>query len=307
MAQNVKNALRNMSQRSIEVLKKRRSIMVARTIPYLIKESAGRQKYIRAFDSSPHRDVLSKLRKDGVLVLGQLFSAEECTEWRQILLEQIDSNPEQLKNYEDDGDHRFYGINEMTDAFDPFVTHQTLRDIRDTYLGALKSGFLLGAHIRSKPGNLGSGGGWHRDSAINAQMKIICYLSDTNGDNGPFQYVRGSHRNYATLAAAATTNKKFRQSRYHTDDYNHVFENDSRIMEFLAPAGTVILADTSGIHRGKPLETGERFALTQYLFHEHHTSPPYSKLPRPSRLPEFVHHKGRGFENQLTPIDSTSE
>jgi hypothetical protein len=32
------------------------------------------------------------------------------------------------------------------------------------------------------------------------------------------------------------------------------------------PAGTLVLADTTGIHRGRPLIAGERIALTNYYY-----------------------------------------
>ena len=287
----------------VKALKKYRAVYVPYSIPNLVKESIRRRSFNRTFDASPHASVLHALRRDGAVNLGQLFSSEQCAQWATHLKKLIDSHPEHLKTYDDQTDRRFYGVNEITSAFDDFVTHQQIGDIRDTYLGPLKSGFLLGAHIHSGPNNTGSGGGWHRDSLVHAQIKAIVYLTETTADNGPFQYIRGSHRNYATLWAAGKLDQSYRQDRYDTADYISVFDEDPNLLEFAGPAGTVILTDTSGIHRGKPLVEGERCALTHYLFHAHHTKPEYAKFPRPSRLPEYAQNKGRGFENPLNPIE----
>ena len=40
----------------------------------------------------------------------------------------------------------------------------------------------------------------------------------------------------------------------------------NKITEITAKAGTLILVDTSYLHRGKPLENNSRYALTNYFF-----------------------------------------
>lgn len=289
-------------QKLTSALKKVRAVYVPFYVAHLLRESLHRRRYTKTFSNSPHSNYLEELQTQGVTVLGQLFSSEQCAQWAQQLRQLINDNSAHLKTYDNEMDRRFYGINELTSNFDDFVTHKQIREIRDTYMGPLKSGFLLGAHIQGGNGNRGSGGGWHRDSTIHAQLKVILYLTDTDSTNGPFQYLRASHRNYSTLWDATKIDKRYRQFRYDSQDYAELFEGDPRLLEFCAPAGTVILADTSGIHRGKPLIADERLALTHYLFHENQTTPKYSKLPRPSRLPEFAANRGRGFESPLNDI-----
>jgi hypothetical protein len=42
-----------------------------------------------------------------------------------------------------------------------------------------------------------------------------------------------------------------------------------KVKTFFAPAGSLILVDTRGIHRGRPLyKNGERYALTNYYWHK---------------------------------------
>ena len=38
---------------------------------------------------------------------------------------------------------------------------------------------------------------------------------------------------------------------------------------FLGKAGTLLLVNTTGIHRGRPLKAGSRYALTNYYYHPH--------------------------------------
>ena len=61
--------------------------------------------------------------------------------------------------------------------------------------------FTLAGHLKFESNNLGSGGGWHRDSPFTNQIKTIVYLTDVSSNNGPFEYLVGSHKRsfYAKL------------------------------------------------------------------------------------------------------------
>ena len=121
------------------------------------------------------------------------------------------------------------------------------------YIGRELVGFDMMGNVSFKEGNLGSGGGWHRDSVNRRQLKFMVYLSDVDVENGPFEYVAGSHR----LLSKIKTNLFRRSSRY-----NSAFKGDL----LTGKKGTLILFDSSGLHRGVPLTLGERWAITRYYF-----------------------------------------
>jgi len=83
--------------------------------------------------------------------------------------------------------------------------------------------------------------GWHSDmwydqtkitDIVPREIKIAFYLSDVK--SGAFQYIKGSHR---------------KQAPHHLsrDDVAHLPMD--QLEEFLGPAGSAVLFDTSGIHR----------------------------------------------------------
>ena len=54
--------------------------------------------------------------------------------------------------------------------------------------------FSFAIYNKIVQGSVGSGGGWHRDTRVKAQYKVIIYLTDCpDSDHGCFQYVPRSH------------------------------------------------------------------------------------------------------------------
>jgi predicted 2-oxoglutarate/Fe(II)-dependent dioxygenase YbiX len=43
-----------------------------------------------------------------------------------------------------------------------------------------------------------------------------------------------------------------------------MIDNESQIVTATAKAGTLVLFDTNCIHRGKPIQSGFRYAITNY-------------------------------------------
>lgn len=105
----------------------------------------------------------------------------------------------------------------------------------------------------------GSGGGWHRDDPLWRQYKFIIYLTDVSTNNGPFQYVLKSNSFFSRFTSLLIN--WFPKMRFNQDEIK------GQIKEFTGNAGDLIISDTCGIHRGKPLEDGEnRVALTSYSY-----------------------------------------
>jgi hypothetical protein len=107
-----------------------------------------------------------------------------------------------------------------------------------------------------------SGAGWHRDSH-DIQFKTIMYLSDVTEKNGNFQFIAKSSKKYIGYPTPRTP------------DYNTRFtdktieqllkENKScKLHNIIGNKGTIIIADTTYIHRGNIIEEGMRKAITEY-------------------------------------------
>ena len=151
----------------------------------------------------------------------------------------------------------------LNEAIGKKIDSRRIFDLAESYLGKrITHYFVLGARLDCAGGNKGSGGGWHRDSAFSHQFKAIIYLTDTDANSGPFQYLRGSHTSISKIKffGFGETQSKTRYSDSEMVDLLKYCE------EFNAPKGTAIFADTRGVHRGKPIFLGRRYALTYYLW-----------------------------------------
>ncbi|WP_313206008.1 hypothetical protein [Psychrobacter faecalis] len=99
--------------------------------------------------------------------------------------------------------------------------------------------------------------GFHVD-AYKEQIKIFIYLTDVlNFDNGPYTYVKGSHKDshYRRINQHLSKNQKAK-----TETPVVPFD---QVYPILAPKGSLVISDQSGSHRGFPQsKTGERRVLT---------------------------------------------
>ena len=98
---------------------------------------------------------------------------------------------------------------------------------------------------------------WHRDFDDKHLLKAFLYLVDVDASAGPFEYVGGSQpggRHKETRQWAP-----MRTGRFTEDEVNKHVPADA-IKTFTAPRGTVILCNTSGLHRGG-FATGQARAL----------------------------------------------
>ena len=87
-------------------------------------------------------------------------------------------------------------------------------------------------------------------------LKLFIYLTDTNEDSGPHEYVKGTHR-------ISGKPKNLLNKGYHRiaeESINQYFSKD-KIIKLLGPKGTMFIADTSCFHRGCPPLNQHRLIL----------------------------------------------
>ncbi|MDB4834951.1 phytanoyl-CoA dioxygenase family protein [Cyclobacteriaceae bacterium] len=126
--------------------------------------------------------------------------------------------------------------------------------------------FLLLGWMTSGEGNLGSGSGWHRDSPFAHQFKTLMYLTDVNSENGPFEYIKGSHTYKRCKSVSEFLGKRLSDKRFSEEEINSLIQKSVvlPITECIAEAGSLVVVDTRGLHRGKPMMSGQRKAITRY-------------------------------------------
>lgn len=79
-------------------------------------------------------------------------------------------------------------------------------------------------------------------------LKFFIYINDVNESNGPHIYVKKTHNECP---------KYINHDGRYSDEFIEA-NAKSEIVEIVGKAGTIIIADTRGLHKGKELENGER-------------------------------------------------
>lgn len=205
---------------------------------------------------------IESLKKDGYFIINKYLDETQIVKLRNELDNLIQSS-KNLKGYwrdAEDSDNRIYGIDRINNSFIEIFNTKFLNSIISEYLKTSTDSiysFVLGNRLLTKEENKGSGGGWHRDTFLKKQLKFILYLSDVTIENGPFTYINGSHKIQNKIIDL------IKSPRINPRRYSSYQSNKEIVLT--GQAGTLIIADTSGIHRGKPICNGSRHALTLYI------------------------------------------
>lgn len=239
--------------------------MILKTWKFYVKELLFKWNDIRSLSLSHNTQLEEELRKNGYYIINNFMSVDECEYYKNL----IDLNQDNSFVWRDqfDSDVRIFGIENIEPTFCNIFDRKQLVNIYKKYISK-KSLYqtLMAARMRYSNQNIGSGGGWHRDTVNQRQLKFILYLSDVNGDNGCFQYVSQSHRLEMKLKAGAILHGDYLKQRYSSEEVNKIAERlGLSVVDFHGPKGTLIVVDTSGLHRGKPMKNGIRYAVTSYM------------------------------------------
>ena len=96
---------------------------------------------------------------------------------------------------------------------------------------------------------------YHFDLDRVSWVKVFLYLSDVDEDSGPHCFIQKSHR--GNLPKEIISQGYVR----HTDETIQSSFEDTDILEMTGKSGTLLLEDTSGLHKGKLVQTGYRRIL----------------------------------------------
>jgi hypothetical protein len=100
---------------------------------------------------------------------------------------------------------------------------------------------------------------WHRDSEDHKLVKMFIWVRDVDLNTGPFHYILGSHMTGKFGNFYPQTRL---QSQYPPlEEVEKKFSQD-QMKVFTGKAGTMILCDTSGLHKGGAPLTGKRLLFT---------------------------------------------
>ena len=191
------------------------------------------------------------------------------------------ANKEMSWTDELDSEYRLFGAEKINQKIMEFFSNKLLMNIGSNCFGRLLLNLMTMANrVEFKPNNSGSGSGWHRDD-VNFQFKSILYLTDVSEKNGAFEFIEKSNDFLNIIKDSMKAKLDVLNTRI--DNKKVGLLEKKRIKTITGKAGTLILFDASLIHRGRPLEEGCRYALTNYYY-------PYYKVDsmRDHFLPKIV-------------------
>lgn len=163
----------------------------------------------------------------------------------------------------DRGIARLYHVEKLLPELEPFrFDPLTMKIAHAYYRRPFHSGMLI---YQYNPPSTEVTRTFHVDS-FTKEFKAFLYLDDVDESNGPFTYVRGSHR-----AHSVRIRKQLFGNR--EDAPTTFFEADvaswmDREVKILGEAGTLVLADVRGLHRGSPQHGRSRSVLVNYILDE---------------------------------------
>lgn len=214
-------------------------------------------------------DIYKTLHQHGFAVIHNYFNKEDISniilEANRVLNENSDKI-EILDKEECSNDERLFYAEKFSKYLrDKLYNNQDFIDIvkRYTKRNTFGNKKLLINRLVYEPGKIkNSGAGWHRDNH-NCQFKVIIYLTDVTDKNGNFQWITNSSKIHIGYPEPRTKNYN---TRYHNRTIDHLLKTNenTKLINITGKAGTVIIADTTYIHRGNIIQEGVRLAATMY-------------------------------------------
>jgi hypothetical protein len=219
------------------------------------------------------KDLLIQVRDNGYAVVPEFLDIETCDACTKDMDWMFENKKEFLRE-SDFGDSRIFGAEELSKNIKKFGNNDLLNKLANAYYAVPAcNGFTLAGKMITTGHEYGSGGSWHRDSYLR-QFKSLIYLNDVTEENGPFQVLLNSHKSEQIKLDKKIASLDEMQSSFPHEIIQKIIDSDpSRLHTLTGKAGTMVLVDTSAIHRGAPLKSGIRYALTNYFFEKSQINP----------------------------------
>jgi hypothetical protein len=223
--------------------------------------------------SSEERLHLKAIKEDGYVVINNYWSREKALS----LKIQLEDHLKVGKNVDfengayirfrdntgtDDGVRRIYHVDRIISELAGFKKDPFISKIAKAYYGfPFFSGSLVFQHNLKSTINTR----YHHIDWFGKQFKPFLYLEDVDEGNGPFTYIRGTHNAYLLRYKKQIfgNGKTESPTSFYEKDVKSVIHNE---VQLCGKAGTLILADVRGLHRGSPQLERSRSILVNYMY-----------------------------------------
>ena len=245
--------------------------------------------------SEDEKKLLYEIQRNGYVVIPDFIDKEFCNNCIKDMDLMMKNHQEVVQKY---SDLRIFGSEHFSENIMRFANNKFLKTLANHYNTVETDNCFTLANViefSEASKKVGSGGGWHRDSK-NRQFKTILYLNDVTKENGAYQIIKKSHKLLPLLDDIKTGGLDYKIVRYSDQQINKILnKNPERLHTITGKAGTVIIKDCSAIHRGSPLKSGIRYALTNYYYYLSQINPTLTKHFAPLASPEKVLEKAKAI------------
>ena len=205
--------------------------------------------------------ILDELNDFGVSSLGKMFSDKECKAFLTLLNNKecynnqtpLQSDGKLIKfkfdqiKFNEPSSPYYCFTPDVTMSFKPIynlITDSPLNSIINNYLKFSSIPFNCVTWYNQPNKNKHYVHRLHRDFEDFKSLGLMIYWNEINISNGPFTYVKGSHKNFEPI----------------DDNIQKTYLTGS--------AGSVFLVDSFGLHQGTPLNEGFRVTTSMRFGHE---------------------------------------
>jgi hypothetical protein len=215
-------------------------------------------------------DLLATLDRDGIVVIPGYSPADQIASMRAAvdgLLGEISSgkHKEHVFTLQPTIMYRVAKADQLVPETRAFFDERMIRNIFSAYLSPAAASYRHEIDYRFGQGEFGQADLFHFDN-WRPICKAFLYLTDVGPDQAPFAYLKGTHK---LGRWRKPYDLEFDIGR-ENGRYGHFFPQEMRRLRrehaweeivCTGAAGTLILADFRGLHRGTPLRGGRRLLL----------------------------------------------
>ncbi len=218
-------------------------------------------------------DFVKKLNLNGFVVTDVNDYGDNILKRINTYVSKLDSSNSEIKSflkYKLGGD---YGNSRQKfDSLNPLLEialNKNLTKIIDSYFEMSSKLCYLEVNETVLPDSAGSrlelekSQKFHKDPGIEKCIKVFLYLTDVDENSGPFTYVKGSHKKFNEYFPQ----KYFGAGGLYPDPnlFDRIIDKEL-ITPICGKAGTLILADTTGLHCGGNSLTSVREMATMVYY-----------------------------------------
>lgn len=253
-------------------------------LKYLYLNKRKRTKIDNNFEiNDEQKFIVNQLRKNGYHIIQNFLNENDCKKIINEIDETIKIHSSKIWRDKKNSDNRIFGAEKISKNILSYFKNDFIKKIGENYCGfKLKNVMTMANKVIFSLENSGSGDGWHKD-AYCRQFKSMIYLNDVKDTNGPFQLVKNSNSFFNAIKTSINLNKTYPNTRFTNEDVEKISQSKN-LQTLTGKAGTLIFFDPSLIHRGAPLLSSERYAITNYYDSEHNYYNSIEKIPPECRF-----------------------